>query len=577
MKHSTRILLFLAAFVLLLTVCAAAAAAVPARPDVDAGAGCRSHTGTLLPPEKIAAHPASAYGSKAPALDPADHDLPLAVIVIGFPNMPYDADFDWSAEIFAGDRSLQSYYSDMSLGAFTFVPVAETSACGVLDNRNTADAENDGVIHVTVSTDHLDWRLEKESSAVYLPLMTMFAEALEQASAVMDFAAYDANGDGVITTDELAIAFVVGGYEAAASAAFEQGYDKYLWSHSWSIAEAIENYRWKMEPPKPDGVSVSSYIAIAEYMEEGVQEPICVLAHELGHYLGLEDFYDTTYYYLGEWSAYDPAVTSLMCSAWGEDADGNFLPPPIDAYNRYLLHWYTPQKAEGNGVYTVTAQDYDAETPAFSALLIPTRHDGEFYLIENRQPTKWDIVLPTAYPFAPEGLGLLIWHVDENYYDYYADSNLINASVHHPTLTLLFPEETENGVTFFGDSGNVVFGRPFWNRDLWNETISETDGFTELPLYGIGLKRDLRSARLLSGLQLRICSDSAAEMEVELATVDHDYCPYCEQVHGNSFGERFTAFFHRLFARIRGIFSRKQATALPPQTPARLPDPPAGF
>ena len=60
MKHSTRILLFLAAFVLLLTVCAAAAAAVPARPDVDAGAGCRSHTGTLLPPEKIRRAPTAA-------------------------------------------------------------------------------------------------------------------------------------------------------------------------------------------------------------------------------------------------------------------------------------------------------------------------------------------------------------------------------------------------------------------------------------------------------------------------------------------------------------------------------------
>ena len=563
MKQSIRILLFAAVLALLLTVCAATASAMPAKPGVSGDPACRSHTGTLLPVEKIAAHSASAYGNKAPSLDPADHNLPLAVIVIGFPNMPYDDNYNWGAEIFEGDRSLHSFYADMSLGQFSFVPVAETSAFGAAGNTNTQDAENDGVIHVTVSTDHMDWRLLKETSAVYRSLMDMFGEALLQAGEVMDFAAYDANGDGTITTDELSIAFVVAGYEAASSSFFEQGAEKYIWSHSWSIAEAIDSFRWKIDPPQPDGITVSSYIAIAEYLEEGVQEPICVLAHELGHYLGLEDFYDTAYYESGEWSGYDIDMTSLMCNAWGEDADGNYLPPPMDAYNRYLLHWYTPETIGGSGTYTVAAQDYDAETPAFSALLIPTRHDGEFFLIENRQPTKWDAALTVNYPDAPAGLGLLIWHIDENYYDLYAASNLINVSVHHPTLMPLFPEETNDGFALAG-TGYVLFDAPFWNADSWAR-VADADGHAELPLYGIGLQRDLRSGRLLSGIQLRILSDSAAEMEVEISTVDHDYCPYCEQVHGTTFGERVKAFFHNLFYRIRSMFSRTQAAALPPE------------
>ena len=563
MKRSIRILLFLAVTALLFTVCAAAASAVPALPGAGGEAACRSHTGTLLPLEKIAAHPASAYGKKAPALDPADHDLPLAVIVIGFPNMPYDAEYDWGAEIFESDRSLQSFYSDMSLGKFTFVPIAETSAFGVNGNANAGDAENDGVIHVTVSTNHLDWRLEKETSAVYRPLMDMFGEALLQAAEVTDFSAYDANGDGAITTDELAVAFVVAGYEAASSVLYEQGPELYLWSHAWSITEAIENFRWKIDPPAPDGVAVSSYIAIAEYLEADVQEPICVLAHELGHYLGLEDFYDTAYYESGEWGGYDVDMTSLMSNAWGEDADGNYLPPPIDAYNRSLLHWYTPETVDGSGVYTVTAQDYDAETPAFSALLIPTRHDGEYFLIENRQPTKWDAALAVNYPLAPAGLGLLIWHIDENYYDLYSDANLINVSVHHPTLMPLFPEETRGGLALAG-AGYVAYDEPFWTADGWAQ-IADADGLAELPLYGIGLQRDLRSGRLLSGLQLRILSEAGAQMQVEVETVGHDYCPYCEQVHGSSFGERVTAFFHNLFYRIRSIFIRPQAAALPPE------------
>lgn len=570
MKHFSRILFFSAVLALLLAACAVSAAAVPALPGhgpSGEAAVCHSHSAPLLPPEAVAAHPANAYGSKAPALDPAENDLPLAVIVIGFDNIAYDETYDWGKDIFEGDRSLQSFYSDMSLGKFTFVPVAESSAAGVNGNTNLADAENDGVIHVKVSTEHRDWSLTKETSAVYRPLMDAFGEALLQAAEVMDFAAYDANGDGKITTDELAVAFIVAGYEAAASDGFPMGRELYLWSHAWSIEEAIKNFRWKINPPAPDGVRVSSYISIAEQLDETTQEPICVLAHELGHYLGLEDFYDTTYSQRGEWSGYAVDMTSVMSNAWGQDADGNYLPPAMDAYNRWLLHWYTPQTADAAGTFTVAAQDYASETPAFSALLIPTRRDGEFYLIENRQPTKWDTALPERYAGASATSGLLIWHVDETYYDLYAESNLINASIHHPTLMPLFPEDTRDGVALIG-TGYVACEAPFWTAAEWAR-VADADGRAELPIYGQGLRADRRSGRQVSGLQLRILSDSAAEMQVELQTVAHDYCPYCGELHGSSFGERITAFFHNLFYRIRSLFVRPQAALLPEKQ--RLP------
>ena len=135
-------------------------------------------------------------------------DVPLAVIVIGFSDQPYRADYDWAQEIFRSDRSLAEYYSDMSLGKFTFTPVRETSAFSVGGNTNTADAANDGVVHVTLPLPHDDWRrefsfLSDEDTNAHRSLSATLIAALEAADAAVDFAAYDANSDGAITTDEL--------------------------------------------------------------------------------------------------------------------------------------------------------------------------------------------------------------------------------------------------------------------------------------------------------------------------------------------------------------------------------------
>ena len=72
------------------------ALAVPA----PGGGGCKSHPGPLVTLSDIAGTAAlrNRGPMRAHSFDPAVSDLPLAVIVVGFSDMPYRDDFDWSQE-----------------------------------------------------------------------------------------------------------------------------------------------------------------------------------------------------------------------------------------------------------------------------------------------------------------------------------------------------------------------------------------------------------------------------------------------------------------------------------------------
>ena len=505
-------LLTVCAAVLLLVFAAVFAWAVPARPGSGLEgerAACHSHAGELVTLDKI---PARRSGNRAPSISPVEKSIPLLTIVVGFADVPYENGYNWSDTVFSGDKSLSAYYSDMSFGQFTFIPAAESSAYGVGDNTNTADALNDGVIHVKLSAEHEDWAGDDEYPALGAALIN----AIEIADAYVDFASFDEDGNGTITENELAVGFVIAGYEAAATSTYPMGINKYFWAHAWSIDEIIDEYDLDLAVPTPDNTEVSAYIGIAEKLEADEQEPISVLAHELGHYLGLPDLYDTSDNTAAKWGKYDVSVFSVMSGgSWGEDPDGGYIPYSMDVWSRYALGWCTPQTAEQDGDYSVAAQSYSADD-AFAAVYLPTQREGEYYLLENRQFTKWDAGMASDYA----GGGIIVWHIDDAVFEQYYASNEVNDTFHRPAVMPLYPEKKNNEYTYIGNTSSVLITRPFYSVSGWNAMFDQ-DTPLNLPLYGQGADANNRAARTLSGLKLRFLDESAPVMTVYFSAADH--------------------------------------------------------
>lgn len=528
-KSVLRLLLPVLTALLLYVLLVATAAAVPPAPGVGGETGgCPSHPGAAV---SLNALPAKRGGGiPVCAVDPAapEKELPLAVIVVEFPNEPYREDFDWSGRIFTGADSLRQYYLDQSYGQFTFAPVAETSVYDGETNRNRADAPNDGVIHVSVSVPHDDWsflaaEFSPEDYAHTRSLSIALIEAIEKAGAYLDFSAYDVNGDGQIANNELAVGFVVAGLEGSFSSESElaeNGAERYLWSHAWDLSSILYLYGFSdLSVPAPGGVAVSAYISIAEQLRAEQQEPISVLAHELGHYLGLPDLYDTEPFAVGDWSGYDVGALSVMSDgSWGTDPEtGAFRPYSFDVWSKIFLGWVAPMEAENNTAYTLRGIGEHPE-----ALRIRTSREHETYLVENRRFTGWDAGLAGTY--GPDG-GLILWHIDRQTYDDHAGDNSVNNGDHHPAVMPLFPETDETGaVSFIGDAGKPKHGGAAFSAASWAELCAPSLGASlELPLYGAEGEEDLRSARRLSGIHVRFTSDPADEMTLELGDPPHEH------------------------------------------------------
>lgn len=210
-------------------------------------------------------------------------------------------------------------------------------------------------------------------------------EACTQLDEEVDFSVYDKDQDGVV---DLCI-FFFAGYDQAAG-----GPSNAIWSHHWSIQEATDE---SLRELLFDQVKLGAYFCSAELDGKQGTNPmgIGIPCHEMGHALGLPDFYDVNgsvdglagglYYF------------SLMCR--GLYNNEGRTPPYLNALERYLLGWLPeiPELPEG----AVTLGPVHQK----QAYLIPTALEGEYFLVETRDGTGWDSPMPE---------GLLVYHVDRS-------------------------------------------------------------------------------------------------------------------------------------------------------------------
>lgn len=278
----------------------------------------------------------------------------------------------------------------------------------------------------------------------------LVAEAIALADPSVDFSQYDNDGDGEV--DMVAVMYAGQGPDNGGYEGNDEDVNR-LWPHASSISAV-----------NVDGGARTArrYFISPELLGSTTIRTIGVYAHEFGHMIGLPDLYDTdnSSEGIGHWCL-------MSTGSWTSDTPGQEngeSPAHMSAWCKWFQGWITPVDHTGAHV----AEDIpQAETNPFAVRLLANpggpgdwdgdgNGDGEYFLVENRQQTGFDVGL--------DGCGLLVWHIDE--------SKGSNADEGHSAGThrIVDLEEADGlghldgtgnrgdaGDPFPGSSGNFVF------------------------------------------------------------------------------------------------------------------------
>ncbi|MEI7502898.1 MAG: M6 family metalloprotease domain-containing protein, partial [Paludibacter sp.] len=224
----------------------------------------------------------------------------------------------------------------------------------------------------------------------------LIEEAVYAADRDVNYADYDNDKDGYV--DGVYVIFAGYGQESIPMV------NNAIWSHSWEI-----------NPVVLDGKTVTRYSCSPElrgYRGVGMTR-IGVICHELGHIIGIPDFYDTdgnvggNFYGTGAWD--------LMGSgSWNNEGA---TPAHHNAFSKsFVMGWTSPTLLTSR--QEITLQNSAQNNNSFYR--IDTSTPKEYFLLENKQQVGFDESLP--------GHGLLIYHVNENIIDTTAEKNRINVN-----------------------------------------------------------------------------------------------------------------------------------------------------
>jgi M6 family metalloprotease-like protein len=264
--------------------------------------------------------------------------------------------------VLAPTGSVRDFYLENSYGALAI----DSTVVGWLDVPNSETYYANGNSGLTTLT----WDL--------------ITDGLSAADPLVDFSDFDDDGDGWVD----AITFLHSGYGAEWGGTDQYGtdYADRMWSHKWTIPT------WT----SAEGVKVGDYNISPGLWATSGSNPgrIGVVCHELGHFFGLPDLYDTdgSSEGIGNWCL-------MAAGAWGFDGSQRY-PSHMSAWCKLKLGWAEPQRLLP-GLHTAL----QAETNPAVYLLDSGYPQGEYLLVENRQQVGFDAVLPQA--------GLAVWHVDE--------------------------------------------------------------------------------------------------------------------------------------------------------------------
>ncbi len=205
-----------------------------------------------------------------------------------------------------------------------------------------------------------------------------------------NFADYDADNNGIIDGLHL----IYAGYERTP-----------IGSHAGTFA------LYDTVPVIVDDIQIPMFSISAEFSGDARDNEkeltfIGPIIHEILHVFGLPDTYDANG---------DPNGAAIAIYTWDVMAEGfasgpkgkfGSCPVKLSAWGRVFLGWTDLKVLEEPADITLLSPD--EENVVYR---INTAVEGEYYLIENRQQTSWDMY--------QAGAGMLIYQVDENFLGWY--------------------------------------------------------------------------------------------------------------------------------------------------------------
>lgn len=264
-----------------------------------------------------------------------------------------------------GESSVKNYLNDQFLGRYEFT--------------------FDVAPIVTLSQTHQYYG--KNSNGKDSRAAEAVAEACRLAAANgTDFSIYDTDNDSKV--DDILL-FYAGKDES------EGGGDDCIWSHAWKLSAA--NIKLTL-----NGKVIDSYAATSELSlrSSGKYQfkTIGTICHEYSHSLGLADMYDTDYG--GSGGEADGLWKSTALMDKGNFNNDGRTPPYYNAIDRDMLGIGQCEELK-EGHYVLEPINLNGRF-----LRMDTANEGEYYLIECRTNTGWDIYTRCK--------GLAIYHIDKS-------------------------------------------------------------------------------------------------------------------------------------------------------------------
>lgn len=273
----------------------------------------------------------------------------VLVILVDFNDVRIRYEDQWAERMFGSTgKTVKTFYNEATGGKINIVPA-----------RETYGAQNDGVVRVQLSRSHPGTKFSDTNDV---------ADVMAAAGSYVNFASYDADGNGRISADELHVVIVYAGYEAAYSAN-RPG----VWAHQSGTAVAAA------------GKTFCSYLCFGERQGDHMAT-IGTLCHELGHDLGLPDLYCNS----AAPAERDLIGISVMGSGWGALA-GEYpgeTPVLLDAYCLERLGAVTPQAVSPGQALTTQVKSWSSSGK--NTLKVVSGVPNEYFLIECRNREGFD-------------------------------------------------------------------------------------------------------------------------------------------------------------------------------------------